>query len=261
MSLVQELYPRHRRPTEATQPVRHDPVSLVVCIPPAAGRDLLDLVGELVDRLRPHVATAAGLLDTAHFPPWHHRQTIEDQQLVLPTPDPTLPGLTWRAGGPVGLLDLAATAAHLRAVALYDLAAWQRLVAGTPPAQPWWQFLDTHHADPDAYPIVQAVTDFEAQPRIVAMAAAPHARFSADMYGPGLEALHAGADVYAAYQAGLLTYTDGLVALDGQLIVPSFSPVLVEQTLVERQRYHDLAARYVADLDPTTLLVAVYCAR
>jgi hypothetical protein len=260
MSLVHDLYPHHRPPAGPPQPGRHDPASLVVCLPAIAGHPL-DMVGALIDRLRPHTATPAGLLDAAHFVLWHHLDATEAALLVVPTPDPDLPGLTWCAGGPIGLLDLAATATHLQAVARRDLADWRDTVAGTPPAKPWWHYLDTHHADPDGYPVHRAMADFEAQPRIAAMAAAAHARFSADMYGPGLEALHQGPDVYAAYQAGLLAFTDGLVALDGQLIVPSYTPVLVEQTLAERQTYHDTAARYIAGLDPTTLLVAVYCAR
>jgi len=96
------------------------------------------------------------------------------------------------------------------------------------------------------------------------MVAAPAAdggdRFTPDTYGPGLEALHTGdPDVYADYQTGLLTFGDGLVTLDGQLLIPSFTPVLVEQTLAERQVFHDRARDYVAALDPTTLLVAVTC--
>ena len=42
-----------------------DPINLVVCLPPAGGRHLLALVGDLVERLRPHVGAAAGLLDTS----------------------------------------------------------------------------------------------------------------------------------------------------------------------------------------------------
>jgi hypothetical protein len=237
---------------------------LVVCLPPAAGRHLLGLVGELADRLRPHVSGVAGLLDTTHFPLWCRPDATEAPLLVLPTPDPDLPALAWCAGGPIGLLDLSVTTDCMRHSAPGDLAQWQAIVAGTEPARPWWHYLDAHDADPDRYPVAQAMADFEAQPRIAAMAAAPAteaaARFAPDMYGPGLEALYTGdPDVYADYQAGLLTFRDGLVTLDGQLLIPSFSPVLVEQTLAERQIFHGLARRYVAGLDPTTLLVAVHC--
>src|SRR5689334_10460349 len=61
MSLVHDLYPHHRPPAGNPVPGRHDPASLVVCLPPAAGRHIVDLVGELVERLRPHVAAPAGL--------------------------------------------------------------------------------------------------------------------------------------------------------------------------------------------------------
>jgi hypothetical protein len=261
MSLLHGLYPRHRLPTGPLHPGCPDPAYLVVCLPPGAARHLVVLVDELVGRLRPHVSGPSGLLDINHFVLWHRPDATEQSLLVCARPDPQLPALTWCAGGPVGLLDLAGTAGHLRACARHDYEGWQTVVAGTPVAEPWWHFLDAHHADPDGYPFDRAVAEFEAQPRIAAMAAAEGTRFSADMYGPGLEALHAGPDVYADYQAGLLAFTDGVVTLDGQLLVPSFSPVLVEQTLAERQLFHDRARRYVAALDPTTLLVAVYCTR
>src|SRR5947208_2121138 len=82
--------------------------------------------------------------------------------------------------------------------------------AGPEPARPWWHYLDAHNADPEHYPATRAIADFEAQPRIAAMVAAPTTdagqRFMPDMYGPGLEALHtAGPNIYADYQSGLLT--------------------------------------------------------
>src|SRR6266498_3256370 len=179
----------------------------------------------------------------------------ETRLLVLPAPDADLPEVTWCAGGPIGLLDLAATAAQLRACAPRDIDEWHTIVTGTEAARPWWRYLDAHHADPARYPAEQAMAEFEAQPRIAAMATAAAdshgGRFAADMYGPGLEALHTNdPNVYADYQAGLLTFADGLVTLDGQLIIPSFTPVLVEQTLAERQLFHDRAGSHVAALDP-----------
>ena len=264
MSLLQTFYLQHLLPTGERCPVCTDPIRLVVCLPPAGGRHMLFLVGDLVDQLRPHVAGPAGLLDTTGFPLWRRPDPTEARLLVLPATDPDLPELTWCAGGPVGLLDLTTTAQRLRACAPPDLEDWYAIVAGTVAARPWWHYLDAHNADPDVYPATRAIADFEAQPRIAAMVAAPATdageRFAPDMYGPGLKALHTGDPaVYADYQAGLLTFGDGLVTLDGQLLIPSFSPVLVEQTFTERQIFHDRARDYVAALDPTTLLVAVTC--
>src|SRR5947209_6953065 len=70
MSLVNTFYPQHLLPTGEQCPVCIDPINLVVCLPPAAGRHLLSLVGDLVERLRPHVGAAAGLLDGRHFMLW-----------------------------------------------------------------------------------------------------------------------------------------------------------------------------------------------
>jgi len=135
------------------------------------------------------------------------------------------------------------------------------VVAGTPPAMAWWYFFGEHRADPHRYPLAQAVADFQAQPRIAAMLDVPDRPYSGDMYGPGLEALDAGAADYADYQAGLLTFGDGLISLDGDLLVPALSPALVEQTLSERRRYHQRARHYIQSLDPTVVLAAVRCFR
>jgi hypothetical protein len=81
------------------------------------------------------------------------------------------------------------------------------------------------------------------------------------MYGPGLEALDSGVDDYADYQAGLLTFSDGLIGLNGDLLVPALSPTLVEQSLAERRLYHQRARHYIQSLDPTVVLAAVRCVR
>ena len=266
MSLVDALYPQHRPPSREAYPAGPQPVTLIVCLPPDVRRHFVLVVADLIERLRPHVALPTGLLG-GHFPLWRQPDATESALLVLAQPMPDTPGMIWCAGGPVGLLDLAGTAARLRAQAPRDLDDWHTIVAGTEPATAWWHYLDAHHADPDGYPLDRALAEFAAQPRVAAMAdhndraAGSEVWYPADMYGPGLEALHAGVDELADYQAGLVAFADGLVTLDGQLLIPSFTPVLVEQTLAERQVYHDRARRYVAGLDPTTLLVAARTAR
>src|SRR6266508_4035063 len=98
MSLLHTFYPQHLLPTGEQCPVCADPINLVVCLPPVAGRHLLALAGDLVDRLRLHVAAAAGLLDTRHFMLWRRPDPTEARLLVLPAPDPQHPGPTWCAG-------------------------------------------------------------------------------------------------------------------------------------------------------------------
>ena len=131
MSLLNTFYPQHLLPTGEQCPVCVDPINLLVCLPPAGGRHLLALVGDLVERLRPHVGAAAGLLDGRHFMLWRRPDPTEARLLVLPAPDPQRPGPIWCAGGPVGLLDLATTTQLLRECAPPDLEDWHTVVAGT----------------------------------------------------------------------------------------------------------------------------------
>jgi hypothetical protein len=148
-----------------------------------------------------------------------------------------------------------------RRVAARQACEWVPIVAGTPLARPWSHFFTAHNADPDHYPITQAITRFETQPRIAALAAALGGRLGADMYGPGLEALQTGTGCFPTYRAGVAVFADGLLTLDGRLLTPSFSPLLMEQTLDERQAFHDTARDYLTAAHPATVLAAVRCLR
>lgn len=259
VTLVDTLYPRRCPSTGQTCLLCPQPSRLIICLPADAAHDP-HLTGRLIEALRPHVAVPAGWLDHRYFALWRWPDATEAALLIDANPDPDLP-LIWCAGGPVGLLDLATAAARVRHVCADDVTDWHTTVAGTSSAHAWWRFYDDYRADPNSYPLLDAVADFEAQPRITAMAATTGAAFPADMYGPGLEALHAGDDAYTAYQEGLLLYGDGLVDLNGQLLLPAPTPTLVEQTLAERQLYHDRARRYLTALDPTIVLAAARCYR
>ncbi|HLL66474.1 MAG TPA: hypothetical protein VK453_12105 [Micromonosporaceae bacterium] len=259
MTLVDTLYPHRSPSTGQTCLLCPRPSRLVVCLPADTAYDG-QLSARLSAAIHPHVAVPAGRLDHRHFALWRRPDATEGSLLINPQSDPDV-ALTWCAGGPIGLLDLATTAGHVRLVCAEDVTNWHTTVAGTPSAHAWWRYHDDFRADPDTYPLADAVADFAAQPRITAMAAPTGTAFPADMYGPGLEALHAGDDAYAAYQEGLLLYGDGLIDLNGQLLLPAPTPNLVEQTLAERQLYHDRARRYLTALDPTVLLAAVRCYR
>lgn len=259
VTLVDTLYPRRCPSTGQACLLCPQPSRLIVCLPAEAAHDQ-HLTRRLIEAVRPHVAGPAGWLDHRYFALRRRPDATEAALLIDAHPHPDLP-LTWCAGGPIGLLDLAATAAHVWHVAAEVVTYWHTTVAGTPSALAWWRFYDDYRADPTSYPLADAVADFEAQPRVTAMAATTGDAFPADMYGPGLEALHAGDDAYAAYQGGLLLYGDGLVDLNGQLLLPAPTPSLVEQSLAERQLYHDRARRYLTALDPTVVLAAVRCHR
>jgi hypothetical protein len=262
VAMVDLLYPRRRCPgTGDTCLLCPDLTRLVVCLPADVTHDPELLTSRLAAAVGPHIAAPTGWLDSGQFMIWHPTDPTEDALLLLAHPDPELANLTWCAGGPVGLLDLSTTVTHTRLAVADDVPDWATTVAGTPPAQAWWHYHDAHRADPHSYPLDNAVAEFVAQPRITAMAETTGTAFTPDMYGPGLEALHTGPDAYGDYQSGLLIYGDGLIDLDGQLLLPADTPQLVEQTLPERQLYHQRAGRYLASLDPTVVLAAVRCFR
>jgi hypothetical protein len=245
---------------DIVQPGMPEPARLLVCLPTDAADDLHHLVAHLVLALDPHVALPGALLDNGHFLLRSHADPT-GSLILLPTTDPASPSRTWCAGGPVGLLDLDATVQRLRRVATDDLATWHTAVDGTPAARPWRLYLDAHRADPQRYTVPDAVADFAAQPRIAAIQVGADQVRDRDMYGPGLEALAAGVDVYTDFQAGLVTFGDGLIGLDGDLHLPAGTARLVEQTLAERQRYHQTARQYLDHLDPQVVVTAVRCLR
>jgi hypothetical protein len=259
--LIDTLYPRRCPSTGQTCLLCPGQATLIACLPANAAHNRRHLTEALIAGLDPHVAVPTAALDGGHFLLWRHPDATESAVLLLPTADPDVPVLAWCAGGPVGLLDLEATGEYLHRIAGDDVDRWRSAVAGTPPAVAWWRYVGEHRADPHSYPLTRAVADFQAQPRIAAMLDVPGQAYSGDMYGPGLEALDAGAAEYADYQAGLLTFGDGLISLDGDLLIPALSPALVEQSLAERRLYHRRARHYIQNLDPTVVLAAVCCFR
>jgi len=259
--LIDTLYPRRCPSTGQICRLCPDQVTLVVCLPAGSSRERQNLRETLAAAVDPHVAVPAGVIDGSHFPLWHNPDAVESTMLLLPNMDPDIPEVVWCAGGPVGLLDLDTTAAYVRRLADHDVDRWHTAVAGTPPAVAWWHFLHAHRADQHRYTLARAVADFQAQPRIAAMRDAAGQGYGADMYGPGLEAVSAGAGEYADYQAGLLSFGDGLIGLDGDLLVPAPATGLVEQTLLQRRLYHQRARRYIQSLDPGVVLAAVRCFR
>ncbi len=262
-TLVTALYPPHRRASGDRCPGCPDPVRLLVCLPPGPYRQPCVVLDELRNRLRPHAADTDIRLVSGHFPLRRRPDPVDAAHPLAAVCDPDLPygASASCAGGPVGLLDLAAANAWYHARAVRQARNWTAVLAGTPPAQPWSHFLDTHNIDPDHYPVGRAVAEFQRQPRIAVLAATIGGRFGPDMYGPGLEALQAGTDCFAAYRAGVAVFADGLLTLDGRLLVASFSPLLLEQSLDERRAFHDSARGCLAAVHPATVLVAARCLR
>ncbi|GIF01993.1 hypothetical protein [Paractinoplanes rishiriensis] len=245
------------------QPCR---TTMLVCLPARAGRTSIEALGEARARLAGHAVTGHAALDNAHFPLWRHPGHAEQHLLISPRITAGRDTISTCAGAPIGLLDLNTTAERLLTVAVAGHARWAQIVQDTPAAAPWWPFLDRHHSEPEQYPLEAALSDFAAQPQVAAMlrhdagTVAAH-RFDGDCYGPGLSALHVGAVTYADYLTGVLTYGGGLLSLDGDLLVPSWTDLLVEQSLNERASFHQQARGHLTALNPTTVVVAVTCHR
>ncbi|MFD0575178.1 hypothetical protein [Dactylosporangium darangshiense] len=120
------------------------------------------------------------------------------------------------AGGPVRLLDLDAMRAAAHRAYWYRWHIWDKVVAGTRPAQPFWTFLDRHRDTPYKYPLAKAHRHYRAQPRIATMLtynALPNRIM--ELPTSHLEAFQTGAHGYANY--GYLCAVPGnhLLCLDG----------------------------------------------
>jgi hypothetical protein len=260
--LIDTLYPRRCAGSgHLCRQCAHPTTRLIVCLPADTAHEQ-DLLGvRLAQALSAHIPAPVHWVDCPQFFLLRTPDTTEAAVLLSPVADPDLPKVTWCAGGPIGLLDLTRAAAYIGIAVADDVDDWNAAVAGTPPAAAWWNYHDDHTADPHRYPLRAALADFEAQPRIATMTAQVEPAFRAHQFGPGLDALHAGTDTYREYESGLLLYGDGLITLDGQLLLPACTPLLVEQSLTERQLYHHRAGRYLSGLDPTVVLTAVRCVR
>ena len=259
--LLDTLYPRRCPSTGQTCLLCPGQATLIACLPADAAHDRQQLTQALIAALDPHVAVPMGALDGGHFLLWRHPDPVESAVLLLPEPDPDVPDLGWCAGGPVGLLDLQATAQYLHRIAGDDIDRWQTRGGRHPAGDGLVALRRQAPRRPAPLP---------PHPGHHGLPGAAAHRRDARRARRGVQRRHvrprpgstdAGTDDYADYQAGLLTFSDGLISLDGDLLVPALSPALVEQSLAERRLYHQRARHYVQSLDPTVVLAAVRCIR
>lgn len=133
------------------------------------------------------------------------------------------------AGGPVRLLDLDGMRTGARDAHWHRWHIWQRVVAGTPAAKPYWHFADRHLANPIKYPLERAQQHYLAQPRVAAMRtynALPNKIMT--LPTSHLEAFQAGAHAYA--HLGWLSAVpgDAVITLTNTHLAPA-SGRLVDQ--------------------------------
>ena len=123
------------------------------------------------------------------------------------------------AGGPVHLLDLDAMRAAFQGLYWHRWIIWNQVVAGTRPAQPYWNFLERHRADPVRYPIETAQRRYLAQPRVATMLtynALPNKVM--ELPTSHLEAFQTGGHGYAHYGWLCAVPADGVLCLDGSYL-------------------------------------------
>lgn len=237
--------------------------TMLVCLPAGASRHGPDRLAELLaDRLAPVAATGRATPCPYHLPV---PDPLPDPlPRLLYAPRPHRKGVQTATAAPVGLLDHHGHRQAIAAAASAIHAEWRHTVAGTGPARPWRHFLDTHLEDPnpDRHRLEQAWKAFCAQPRIAAMLAAEQGGttwFVADQYGPGLSAHQTGLRRLAGYIADTVQLGDALLDPHGRLVAATDPPrPRVEQTLVERDTYHDAARHLLARLDPDTVIATVH---
>jgi hypothetical protein len=214
--------------------------TVVVCLPPHTeprflpelATTTLAMQGLTAGGVMPHFATrtrrASKLIDR-----WH--------------------GFT--CGGPIRLLDLDRMRRNAAAAAAAYWLLWQRVVADTKPAQPFWSFADKHTTDPNRYPLQRATADYLAQPRILAMTAfnaLPHR--PVELPTSALEAFQSGHGTYLNLAWLAAVPADGLAPADGEhggwLTARS-------ERLADQLAYLSAANTYLTKLHPDVSLVAV----
>jgi hypothetical protein len=128
------------QPTRRSKPARTARTT-VVCLPPHTQPRLLPELATTKLRMR-------GLTPNGVMPHFVTR-TRRTGKLI-----DRWNGIT--SGGPIRLLDLDCMRRNAAAAAAAQWLLWQRVVAGTKPAQPFWSFADKHASDPARYPLDRA---------------------------------------------------------------------------------------------------------
>ncbi|GAA0911509.1 hypothetical protein [Virgisporangium aurantiacum] len=216
--------------------------TVVVCLPPDTDpRRLPELAAT---RLRLHSLTANGTVQ--HFV----ARTRRTSKLI-----DCWQGVT--SGGPIRLLDLAAMRHQAAAAASARWQLWQHVTAGTRPAQPFWQFLDRHRADPDRYPLERAQSEYISQPRVLAMKvhnAMPNR--ICELPTGSLEIFQAGPGTYVSVAALAAVPADGLAALHGSHTGDGYLTTASER-LADQLTYLQAANAHIDGLHPNQPLAAM----
>ncbi|MBI1758143.1 MAG: hypothetical protein HYR62_02795 [Actinobacteria bacterium] len=197
---------------------------VLVCLPPDT--PTTELTATAIHRLTntPHV----GIDTVGHFTPRSRLRCWRPRTGLLPGDR----GVT--AGGPLRLLDLHTMQETARVAAATRWSVWNRVVAGTPTAQPSWVFSDRHHTDPKRYSRDRAHRDYLSQPRIAAMRTYNTLPEKVTVLPLGdLEAFQAGAGTYTNLGVLAAVPTDAMVTPDGGYLAPTSTRLADHLTYLE----------------------------
>ncbi|MEV6523152.1 hypothetical protein AB0M43_14475 [Longispora sp. NPDC051575] len=118
------------------------------------------------------------------------------------------------AGGQLRYLDLAGMRHAVAMSASIRHHQWLEVTKGTKHATPWHVWLGKHTADPAKNPLKRVKAEYQAQPRVLAMAA-HNAGFGPVFATADLEAFQAGSHAYATYCALRAVCGEALITADG----------------------------------------------
>ncbi|WP_246606403.1 hypothetical protein [Paractinoplanes toevensis] len=241
-----------KTPTAASAPATAAPVqrplptirTMIVCVPDELSTQVLDSTRQLDRHIGATASSEARFWVNPNIHMWQNKHLID---LRKPKTGPR-----YCAGGPIRLLDLAGMRHGGALGASMRHQQWAGVVRGTRDARPWQDYLLRHLSDQVKYPVEQAIKDFEAQPRVLAMRAHNAATFGDVYLDPfELELLQAGPAAYANYHCMWVVCTDAVYTLNGARMQPA------SDSAADRLTYLSQAIRYVESLDPAQRLLAV----
>ena len=217
--------------------------TMIVCVPDGLPTEVLASTRQLEHHLAVAGTSSARIWAKPTLGPLARRQLI-DAHKGRPT---------YCAGGPVRLLDLVGMRHGAGIGAGLRFQQWSRIVHGTRPATVWPVFVQRHLTDPTKYPMDTARADFDAQPRVLAMA-----MHNATVHTPAahldpheLEMLQAGPAAYANFHSLRAVCADALLTPDGARMQPASA------RFADWVTYLAHANRYLDSLDGKQRLLAV----
>ncbi|WP_412538694.1 hypothetical protein R8Z50_22915 [Longispora sp. K20-0274] len=220
-------------------PTSSTATTLIVVVPDGVPASALASVTALAHHLAVSGTLVAKFWTKAR--PWHTRHLVDPgrcgNQKVA-------------AGGQLRYLDVAGMRHAAAMSAGVRHHQWSEVTQGTRHATPWHVWLAKHVADPAKHPLKKVKAEYQAQPRVLAMAT-HNAGFGQRFPTEDLEAFQAGAHAYATYCALRAVCGEALITATGTRIAPD-GPDMAKQIA-----YLGAVHAHLESLDRTQRIVAL----